>query len=158
VVKDCLSDQIKHIDLIEIDEKGDITVPVAVIPDARNCPGIKAGGIVEQRQRTIKVRCKANAIPDSLSVNLDEVQLTDVVLVEKVQLPPGVTLVTSGKSPLLSVVIPRGLKITEEVKAAEPGTAAAAPADGAAPAAGAEAGKPAAASDAKAAPAKDAKK
>lgn len=161
VIKDCVTDKITHIDLIAVDEKSEIIVSVAVIPDARNCPGIKAGGIVEMRQRTIKVKCKATAIPDALSINLDEVQLTGVVLVEKVSLPAGTTLVTPGKTTLLSVVIPRGLKVVEEAKAADGAaaatTAAATAEGGKAPAAGAEGGK-APAGDAKAAPAKDAKK
>jgi len=152
VVVDCISDKIQHIDLIQVDEKSEIVVSVAVIPDARNCPGIKAGGIVEQRMRAIKVKCKANAIPDSLTIDLGDVQLTDVVLVGKLVLPAGITLVTPAKNPLLSVVIPRGLKVVEEVKAA--GAEGAAPAAGATPAAGAAAAKPgeaAKAGDAKAA-------
>lgn len=150
IVKDCISDQIQHIDLIQVDEKSEIKVNVAVIPDARNCPGIKAGGIVEQTLRTIAVKCKATAIPDSLAIDLGDVQLTDVVLVEKVKLPAGVTLVTPGKKPLLSVVIPRGLKVAEEAKAAE---GAAAEGAAATPAVGAD-GKPAPAADAKAGDAK----
>lgn len=149
IVMDCITDQIKHIDLIQVDEKSEIKVDVAVIPDARNCPGIKAGGIVEQTLRTIAVKCKASAIPDSLTLDLADVQLTDVVLVEKVKLPAGVTLVTPGKKPLLSVVIPRGLKVAEEAKAAEGAEGAAA----ATPAVGAD-GKPAPAADAKAGDAK----
>lgn len=151
IVKDCISDQIKHIDLIQVDEKSEIKVDVAIIPDARNCPGIKAGGIVEQTLRTIAVKCKVTAIPDSLPIDLSDVQLTDVVLVEKVKLPAGVTLVTPGKKPLLSVVIPRGLKVAEEAKAAEGATAEGAAA--ATPAVGAD-GKPVPAADAKAGDAK----
>ena len=49
---------------IEVDEKSEIKVDVAIVPDARDCPGVKAGGIVELRARKIKVICKANAIPD----------------------------------------------------------------------------------------------
>ncbi len=159
IVKDVLTDQIKHIDLIEIDEKGDIKVDVAVIPDARNCPGVKAGGIVELRARKITVRCPANNIPDSVGIDLSTVELQQSVNVGAITLPKGVTLVTPAKQLLLSVVIPRGMKaLADEADAAKAAAGAAAP--GATPAAGdAKAAAPAAAGDAKAAaPAADAKK
>lgn len=164
IVKDVLTDQIKHIDLIEIDEKGEIKVDIAVIPDARNCPGVKAGGIVELRARKITVRCPANNIPDSVGIDLSEVELQQSVNVGAIKLPKGVTLVTPAKQLLLSVVIPRGMKaLADEADAAKAAAAAASGAatPGATPAAGdAKAATPAAAAgDAKAAaPAADAKK
>ena len=145
IAKDCMTDRIKHIDLQEVDENSEIKVDVAVVPDARNCPGVKAGGIVELRARTVKVRCKANAIPDQLPVDLGEVQLQESITVAKITLPKGVTLVTSAKTLLLSVVIPRGMKAAADEAAA----AAAAPAEGeAVPAAVGPDGKPVAAAPA----------
>ncbi|MBA3683768.1 MAG: 50S ribosomal protein L25 [Planctomycetes bacterium] len=125
IVRHTLKDHITHIDLVEVDEKSTIKVDVAVIPDARNCPGVKAGGIVEQRLRRIKVSCPAHAIPDQFEINLDAVELSTSVLVEAVKLPKGVTLVTPPKSTLLSVVIPRGMKKGEEEAATEAANAAA---------------------------------
>lgn len=145
ISKDVLTDKIKHIDLIEVDEKSEIKVDVAVIPDARNCPGVKAGGIVELRARKITVRCPANAIPDSVAFDLSEVELQQSVNVGAIKLPKGVTLVTPAKQLLLSVVIPRGMKaLADEADAAKAAAAGAAPtATGATPAAGdAAAAKP----------------
>lgn len=148
VSTDCLTDAIKHIDLIEVDEKSEIRVDVAVHPDARNCPGVKAGGIVEQRARKIKVLCKANAIPDALEVDLGDTQITETVFAEKLKLPAGVKLAVPPKYPILTVVIPREMLKAEEkvVAAATPEAAAAAGAEGAAaPAAAGDAKAPAAA-------------
>jgi large subunit ribosomal protein L25 len=163
IAKDCLTDKITHIDLLEVDEASEIKVDVSVVPDARNCPGVKAGGIVEQHLRKVKVKCKANAIPDSIPVDLGAVELTETVYADRCVLPKGVTLVTPARQPLLSVVITRGMKTAE----AEATAAAAAGADGAAPAAAgapaaaaggkAAAGAPAAAAGGKAAPAAAAK-
>jgi large subunit ribosomal protein L25 len=156
IAKDCLTDKITHIDLLEVDEASEIKVDVAVVPDARNCPGVKAGGIVEQHLRKVKVKCKANAIPDSIIVDLGAVELTDTVYADRCVLPKGVTLVTPARQPLLSVVITRGMKTAE----AEATAAAAAGAEGATPmAAGADgkAAAPAAAAGAKGAPAAAAK-
>jgi large subunit ribosomal protein L25 len=142
---DCLTDAIKHIDLIEVDEKSEIRVDVAVHPDARNCPGVKAGGIVELRARKIKVICKASAIPDALELDLGETQITETVFADQIKLPAGVKLAVPPKYPILTVVIPR-----EMLKAEEKVVAAATPAEGAAAATAEGAAAPAAAGDAKA--------
>lgn len=155
IARDVLKDSVTHIDVIEVDEKATIKVDVAVIVDARNCAGVKSGGIVEQRLRQVKVQCPANAIPDSIEIKIDDVQLMQTVLADRLVLPKGVKLVTSPKKPLLSVVIPRGMAKVEETAAPAEGAAAAAPAEGAAAAAGDAKAAPAKAA---AAPAKDAKK
>lgn len=155
IATDCLNDSIQHIDLIEVDESSEVRVDVAVTPDARDCPGVKAGGIVEQRLRKLKVICKANAIPDALPLDLGDVQITETVFASKIKLPPGVRLAGSPNQPILTVVIPRQMLKAEEMAPATPAAgaegAAAAPAAGDAKAADGKApdGK---AADAKAAP------
>jgi len=151
ITKNCLNDSIEHIDLIEVDAHSEITVAVAIAVDARNCPGQKAGGIVEIRMRSVKVICKADAIPDVVNLNLDDVQIMETVPASKIILPAGVRLAVPAKQPVLSVVIPRAMKVAEPT-AAEAAAAAAGeakPKEGVAPAA--------AAADAKAADGKDAK-
>ena len=169
IARDVLKDTITHIDVIEVDEKATIKVDVAVVVDARNCDGVKAGGIVEQRMRMVKVQCPANAIPDSIEIRIDNVQLMQTILAERLVLPKGVKLVTPAKNPLLSVVIPRGMAKVDDAAVVAGAEGAAAPAAGAPAAAGAKgAAAPAAAAGAKgaaaapakgaAAPAKDAGK
>jgi len=131
VERDCLSDLVKHIDLIEVDEKSEIKVDVAIRPDARNCAGVKAGGIVEQRARKVKITCKAGAIPDALDIDLSEVQLTETVYAEKLIMPPGCKLAVAPRLPVLTIVIPRQMLTAAEQKPAEGGPAAAATGDAA---------------------------
>jgi large subunit ribosomal protein L25 len=148
ISRHCLKDNIEHIDLIQVDEQSEIKVDVNVSPDARNCPGVKAGGIVEQRLRKVKIKCKANAIPDSIGVDLGDVQIMQTVYANKLVLPKGATLVTNSKLPVLSIVITRGMAKSDAPAAdADPKAAAAKPAAGA-PAAAAGA-KPAAGAPAK---------
>ncbi|MBA2480612.1 MAG: 50S ribosomal protein L25 [Planctomycetes bacterium] len=157
IVKNCLTDKIQHIDLIAVDEKSDIKVDVFVRPDARNCPGVKAGGIVEQRMRKVRVQCKANAIPDELELDLSDVQITETVYADKITLPAGVKLAVPPKQPVLTVVIPRQMVAAETATAGATPAAGAAPADGAAAAGDAKAAEGAKPDAKAAAPAKDAK-
>ena len=141
VVIHCLSDEIQHIDLIEVDEKSEIKVDVAVVPDARDCPGVKSGGIVELRLRKVKVFCKANAIPDFLPLDLGKVEIEQTVLAAEIPLPKGVRLAVAPNLPVLTVVIPRQMLKAEELAAAAPTDVAAVAAVPGAPAAEGDAAK-----------------
>jgi len=134
----CLEDYIQHIDLQEVDATSEIAVEVALNLKSDDCPGVKSGGIVEQRLRTLKVRCPANAIPDAIDVDLSKVEVMTSLYVKDIGLPKGVTLATRKDLTVLSIVIPRWMK--KEEAAAD----AAATAEGAAPAEGAAAAAPAA--------------
>lgn len=150
VATHCLEDYVEHIDLQEVDAKSEIAVEVALLLKSDDCPGVKSGGIVEQRLRTLKVRCPANAIPDVIEVDLSKVEVMASLYVKDIVLPKGITLATRKDLTVLSIVIPRWMKKDEAEATAAAGTeGAAAPAEGAA-AAGAAA-KP---GDAKAAAAK----
>jgi large subunit ribosomal protein L25 len=138
IVVDCLKDSIQHIDLVEVDEKSEITVDVAIVPDARNCPGVKAGGIIEQSLRKLRVRCKVSSIPDAIALDLGETQIMQTVYAKSLKMPAGSSMVTNAKTPVLSVVIPRGMKKADEA-AAVAAAAGATPAAGAAPAGDAKA-------------------
>lgn len=135
ITNHCLEDYIEHIDLQEVDEAGEITVDVAVRLKADNCPGVKAGGIVEQSLRMVRVRCPSKAIPDAIEFSLDEVQVQETVYAKSLPMPKGVTMVTKPGISILSVVIPRWMKKAEDETAAADGTtpvaAAATPAAGA---------------------------
>jgi large subunit ribosomal protein L25 len=149
----CLQDYIQHIDLQEVDAKSEIVVDVAVAPKADECPGIKSGGIVELRLRSVKVRCPASAIPDAIELDLSNVQVMESVYAKQLTMPKGCKLVTRGDLTVLSIVVPRWMKKADETAAA--GTeGAAAPAADAAKAAD---GKAAPAADAKAGAKPDAK-
>jgi large subunit ribosomal protein L25 len=107
---------------------------VAVSLKADECPGVKSGGIVEQRLRTVKVRCPASQIPDTILLDLSNVQVMETVYAKSLTLPKGTSLVTRADLPVLSIVIPRWMKKDE----AEATAAGAAPVAGAAPAAAAD--------------------
>lgn len=135
VATHCLEDYIEHIDLQEVDAKSEIAVEVALLLKSDDCPGVKSGGIIEQRLRTVKVRCPANAIPDVIEVDLSKVEVMASLYVKDIVLPKGVTLATRKDLTVLSIVIPRWMKKDEAEATAATAEGAAAPAEGAAAAA-----------------------
>ncbi|MBN8526630.1 MAG: 50S ribosomal protein L25, partial [Planctomycetes bacterium] len=117
VATHCLEDYVQHIDLQEVDAKSEIVVDVAVALKSDDCPGVKSGGIVEQRLRTVKVRCPASQIPDSILLDLSNVQVMETVYAKSLNLPKGTSLVTRADLPVLSIVIPRWMKKADETTA-----------------------------------------
>jgi large subunit ribosomal protein L25 len=53
-------------------------------------PGVTAGGLLDQPLHTLEVECLAIAIPESIRVNINEVQLDQAIHVKELTLPPGV--------------------------------------------------------------------
>ncbi len=121
----CLQDYVQHIDLQEVDAKSEITVEVAIHPLSDECPGVKSGGIVEQRLRSVKVRCPANAIPDRIDLDLSKTEVMTSVYVKDLVMPKGSTLATRRDLTVLSIVIPRWMKKDEAAAATAEGAVAA---------------------------------
>jgi len=145
VDRNVLNDRVTHIDLIQVDGETEVKVQVALVPITLGCPGVKAGGIVEQAARSVMVQCKASAIPDQIQVDLSGVGLMETVYADRLVAPAGVKILAKPRHVVLSISVPRGMSTakTEVAGATATATATATPAAGATPAA---------------APAKDAKK
>ena len=112
----------QHISLTE-------TIEVEVLVHLVGLPiGVKdGGGILETITRTVKVRCLPTAIPASLDVNVDHLNIGDSVHVRDLA-APNVTVLTDPETTVAAVVAPTVMeeKPVEEV-AAEAGAAAAEP-------------------------------
>jgi len=137
VQHDHLRGGILHVDFhaIAMDEEIHAEVPLHLSGES---PGAKAGGLIEAIHHTLEVRCLPKDLPESITVDISELQVGKGIHVGDVKLPEGV------RSKLADEVI---LIMCEEPKV-EAEAPAAAPADAkggkAAPAKAAPAAKPAA--------------
>jgi len=84
---------ILHVDFTRVsaDEKVQITLAVNLRGIA---PGTKEGGIVQQVVHEVEVECKAVAIPESLELNINELQLNESLLASDIEIPGDVSLIT----------------------------------------------------------------
>jgi len=129
-----VSDAILHIDFLRIDlaKKLSLEVPVRI---EGTPPGIKAGGVLQQPIRHVRVHCLPTDIPAAAVADVSALEIGGVVFARDLKLPAGVELVGDSGAAILSIVV---TKYEEEVAAADAADAAAAPAEGAVPAAGVE--------------------
>jgi large subunit ribosomal protein L25 len=142
---DAIKDLPMHVDFLRVAEGAVIRVKVAVhVLNADQSPGVKRGGAVNIVTHTIDVMCPAESIPESIDVDISELDINHSKHLSDVTLPPNVRVVAHGDITLVTVVPPSGY--AEELKAAAEAAAAAAAAAaeaGAAP--GAEGAAPGAA-------------
>ena len=142
---DPIRDRPLHVDFMRLGEGATIRVNIPVhVKNADQSPGVKRGGTVSIVTHAVEVRCRADAIPNAIEVDVSGLEINYSKHLSDIMLPEGVRVVSGRDITLVTVVPPSGY--AEEMKAAAEAAAAAAAA-AAAPAAGApaEGGAPAAA-------------
>ena len=156
---DAIKDLPMHVDFLRVSEGATIRVDIPVhVLNAETSPGVKRGGAVNIVTHTVEVMCPADAIPESIDVDISGLDINHSKHLTDVKLPANIKVIGRADMTLVTVVPPSGY--AEEMKAAaEAAAAAAAAAATAAATPGAE-GAPAAAPGATpgAAPAKPEKK
>ena len=81
-----------HIDFLRIAKGAKIAVMVAVefINDDKS-PGIKTGGILNVVRHEVELECPANAIPETIIVDLEGTNVGDSIHISAIELSEGVT-------------------------------------------------------------------
>ena len=89
---DPIKDMPIHVDFQRIGGDGQIrvTVPIEIINEDKS-PGMKRGGVLNIVRRDVEVLCPASAIPESLIVDLDGVEIGTSIHISAVDLPQNVT-------------------------------------------------------------------
>ncbi len=135
-----VSGEILHADLYEVDLNRPIRVEVAFKFNGK-AKGVANGGILAPLERTATVECLPLEIPDSIEVDVSDVDIHDVIHVSAVKFPDKVRAIFDTDYPVVTVLPPTVAEVAV-VAAAEPVEGAvvegAAPAEGAAAAAPAE--------------------
>ncbi|MBI2377050.1 MAG: 50S ribosomal protein L25 [Deltaproteobacteria bacterium] len=116
--------QILHVDFIEIRDTDEIQVSVPYTTVGKPA-GVTAGGILQSVVDRIELACKPGAIPRSIELNVEKLEIGQSVHIGDVMAPPGTRVLGNPKLPVITVYAPRAV---EEVAAtpAEGAVAAAA--------------------------------
>jgi large subunit ribosomal protein L25 len=114
---DHLGKEVLHVDLkrVAVDERIQISVPLQLRGTA---PGVTGGGVLDQPIHSLRVECLAVAVPESIRVNIGELQQGAAIHVRDLQMPEGVKALDDPDAVVVHVTVPQ----------AEPEPAAAAPA------------------------------
>jgi len=88
---DVYATHVLHVDFTRVDrhELVEVTVPVELMGEA---PGVREGGSVEQLIHEVTIECPAIAIPENLTVNINELHLDQSISLSELELPKGAKL------------------------------------------------------------------
>ena len=131
---DAVRDLPVHVDFLRLSAGAKIRVRIPVhVLNAESAPGVKRGGTVNIVTHAIEVLCSPEDIPESIDVDVADLEINYSKHMSDVTLPPNVRVVGNIDQTLVTIVPPSGY--AEEMKQAAEAAAAAATAAAAAAAA-----------------------
>ena len=87
-----------HVDFMRVSASSRINVEVPVhFVNEDASPGLKRGGVLNIVRHEIELSCPADAIPESLTVDLTGLNIGDSVHISAIKLPAGVTPVIADR-------------------------------------------------------------
>lgn len=103
---DPVRDFVEHIDFMRLakDAVVEVEVPVHVLNEDAS-PGLERGGVLNLVRHAIEVSCPADAIPDSIEVDVTGLDIGDSVHISEIALPEKVTpTITDRDFTVLTIV------------------------------------------------------
>ena len=102
---DAFGSEVLHVDLTRVSagELVEVTLRVELRGDA---PGTREGGIVEHQLHEVRLQCPVDAIPEKLTVSVNELNLGDSILASNLPLPEKATLLGSEDDIVVQCVAP----------------------------------------------------
>jgi large subunit ribosomal protein L25 len=137
---DPVTDKPLHVDFMRVtgDSKVVVQVPVEFINEAKS-PGLKRGGVLNIVRHEIELRCAVDAIPRTIVIDLEGLDIGDSIHISHVKLPDNVRPTIERDFTVASVAAPSAVR-AEALEAQAAAQAAVAAPEAAAPAAGAAPG------------------
>src|SRR5665811_1577645 len=103
---DPVKDLPTHVDFLRVSEGAIIRVKVAVkVLNADQSPGVKRGGAVNIVTHTIEVMCPVETIPESIDVDISELDINHSKHLSEITLPPNVRVIAHGDITLVTVAV-----------------------------------------------------
>ena len=102
---DHLGKSLLHVDFtrVSLDERITVTVRLELRGIA---PGVNAGGVLDQPLHELEIECLAISIPESIRVNIAELQMGAVIYVKDLHLPEGITTTADPDAIVVHVTTP----------------------------------------------------
>jgi large subunit ribosomal protein L25 len=125
---DPVTDEAIHLDFLRVSDRSRVhaTVPVQFV-HAEAAPGIKIGGVLNVVRHDVDVICRADAIPDHLTLDLTAAEIGDSLRMSAMVLPDGVRSALGDRDFVIATIAAPTV-MRDEAAEAQQGEGAAAPA------------------------------
>ena len=131
---DPITRDLLHVDFYEIDMQSKITVSVPVVTTGIS-KGVELGGVLQLIRRELEVLCMPTDIPESIEIDVTDLDIGDSIHVEEIPLQGDVEIPFDANFTILTVLSPRveeepEVEEEEEVEGEEGAEEEAAPEEG----------------------------
>jgi large subunit ribosomal protein L25 len=121
-----VTDEVIHVDLYRVEPNAEIAIDVVVhFKNHEASPGLKRGGALNVVRHTVKLKCKADKIPEEIVIDLTGADIGDSIHISSITLPDGARPVIRDRDFTVATIV--GRKAEEETTTT---TAAAVPTEG----------------------------
>jgi len=107
-----LTDQVRHVDFLELNDKKEVSLNVPIKLTGTS-PGVKVGGKLIQKLRSLRVKALPKDLPQYIEVSLESLEVGKSVQVESIQLEKAKVL-NNADDTIVSVVMSRALRQAEQ--------------------------------------------
>jgi large subunit ribosomal protein L25 len=95
-----------HVDFQRIAKDSKVKVGIAIeFSNEDKAPGIKRGGVLNVVVHRLECHCSPDAIPEKIVVDLSGTEIGDSILLQNVQLPPGVSVANAEKDSIIATLV-----------------------------------------------------
>jgi large subunit ribosomal protein L25 len=120
VQRDVVKDLPTHVDLMRLRRTSRINLFIHVnFENADKAPGIKRGGTLTIVRPEVELEVTAGDIPDHITVDLTGKNIGDVIHIDDIPLPEGVTKTIKRNFVVANISAPSGLRSSDNEEAAD---------------------------------------
>ncbi|MFQ6613991.1 MAG: 50S ribosomal protein L25 [Fidelibacterota bacterium] len=112
-----VTDEIIHLDLMRVRRKEKMTISVPISFEGHSA-GVKIGGVMIENLNHLEISCLPTSVPDSIAVDVTDLELGHSLTAGDIQLPENVELVTDPELTIVTVQVPH-THLEEEAEAVE---------------------------------------
>ncbi|MYF90428.1 MAG: 50S ribosomal protein L25/general stress protein Ctc [Boseongicola sp. SB0676_bin_33] len=110
VQRDVVRDLPTHVDFMRLKQTSKINLFIAVdVVGQEDCPGIKQGGLLVMVRPEVELIVTAGEIPESITINVEGLEIGDTVTISSVTLPDGARPTIDRDFVIANIAAPSGL-------------------------------------------------
>ena len=115
-----VTDAPMHVDFLRVTAATTLTVAIPMLfENEEESPGLKQGGVLNIVRHDIELNCRADAIPQSLIIDLTGREVGDSIHISHVDLPDGATPAITDRDFTIATIAAPTVVIEEEIVAEE---------------------------------------
>ncbi|RJQ35344.1 50S ribosomal protein L25 [Candidatus Parcubacteria bacterium] len=125
-----ISDKLSHIDFMAVDEKRPLTTKIPLEFFGTSKAVREQGGQIDIKSNQISVKCLPKDLPEKIVIDLGNLSgIGQKLLVRDLKIDDKVTVLDNPNDPVVSVIMPKKIKLVTDAATTEVPVAGAAPTD-----------------------------